>query len=127
MSNYFKQIGFLTLLLLAFSGCDKEAIKPNTEFTLKINKTKTIQDGVKSVSITYTELLEDSRCPEGSVCVWAGRAIVLLTDDKKNEYKIGIGDLESVKDEVKNEVAIDGFTFKLKEVEPKYILLSVTK
>jgi hypothetical protein len=127
MSKFFKQISFFTLLLLAFSGCDKESIKPNTEFTLKINKTKTIQDGVKSVSITYTDLLEDSRCPEESTCVWAGRAVVLLTDDKKTEYKLGIGDLEAVKDEVKNEVEIDGFTFKLIDVKDRSITLKVTK
>ncbi len=127
MSKFFKQIGLFSLLILAFSGCDKEAIKPNTEFTLVLNETKTIQDGLKNVSITYAELLEDSRCPEGIVCVWAGRAIVLLKDDKKNEYKIGIGDLESVKDEIKNEVEIEGFTFKLIDVKDRSITLNATK
>ena len=127
MSKFFKQISLISLLILAFSACDKEAIKPNSEFTLKLNETKTIQDGIKTISIAYTDLLEDSRCPEESVCVWAGRAVVLLTDDNKNEYKLGLGDLEAVKDEVKNELEIDGFTFKLKDVKDKSIILNVTK
>src|SRR5690606_20815520 len=31
---------------------------------------------LKGVSIKFLEVLEDSRCPDGVSCVWAGRAIV---------------------------------------------------
>ena len=34
---------------------------------------------------------------------------------------------DMVKDEVKNELEIDGFTFKLKDVKDKSIILNVTK
>jgi hypothetical protein len=127
MFKLFKHIGLFLLVAFMFIGCEKESIKPDSEFRLALNDTKTVKSGLNSVDVTYSKLIEDSRCPDSSTCVWAGRAIVLLTDDKNKEYKIGIGDLESVKDEIQNEVEIDGFVFKLIDVKDRSITLKVTK
>lgn len=45
---------------------------------------------LKGVSIKFMEVLEDSRCPEGVTCIWAGRARVKVSviSDGKTEEKI---------------------------------------
>ncbi len=44
---------------------------------------------LKGVSIKFLEVLEDSRCPKGVDCIWAGRAIVKVqvSNDGKEENK----------------------------------------
>lgn len=39
----------------------------------------------KDVSITFTKLIEDSRCPSDVTCVWAGQAVVLATIKTETE------------------------------------------
>ncbi len=45
---------------------------------------------LKGVSIKFLEVLEDSRCPKGVNCIWAGRARVKVevTSKGKKEEKI---------------------------------------
>ncbi|AFL80773.1 hypothetical protein Aeqsu_1280 [Aequorivita sublithincola DSM 14238] len=44
---------------------------------------------IKGVSIKFLEVLEDSRCPTGVTCIWAGRARVKveITSEGKTEEK----------------------------------------
>jgi hypothetical protein len=42
------------------------------EFTLPVGKTASIEG--ESLSIRFVEVIDDSRCPEGVECVWAGEA-----------------------------------------------------
>jgi hypothetical protein len=39
------------------------------------------------LSITFVEIVEDSRCPEGVVCVWEGEVIILLQVQKGEEQQ----------------------------------------
>ncbi|MBK5212731.1 MAG: hypothetical protein JJE55_03600 [Flavobacteriaceae bacterium] len=45
---------------------------------------------LKGVSLKFLEVLEDSRCPTGVTCIWAGRARVkvAVTSNGKTEEKI---------------------------------------
>lgn len=45
---------------------------------------------LKGVSIKFLEVVEDSRCPTGVECIWAGRAIVktAVTSNGKTEEKL---------------------------------------
>ena len=70
-------------LLLIFSivsivvSCQVLAQKqdtPETVFNVPLSKTST-QAGV---SITLVAVLEDSRCPRDTTCIWAGRAVVKI-------------------------------------------------
>jgi hypothetical protein len=70
-------------LLLIFSivsivvSCQALAQKqdtPETVFTVPLTKTST-HDGV---SITLVAVLEDSRCPRDTTCIWAGKAVVKI-------------------------------------------------
>ena len=70
-------------LLLIFSivsiivSCQALAQKqdtPETVFNVPLTKTTT-QDGV---SITLVAVVEDSRCPRDTTCIWAGKAVVKI-------------------------------------------------
>ncbi|MDA9239245.1 hypothetical protein N9R16_01540 [Flavobacteriaceae bacterium] len=70
-------------LLLIFSivsivvSCQALAQKqdtPETVFNVPLTKTST-HDGV---SITLVAVVEDSRCPRDTTCIWAGKAVVKI-------------------------------------------------
>ena len=70
-------------LLLVFSivsiivSCQALAQKqdtPETIFNIPLTKTST-HDGV---SITLVAVVEDSRCPRDTTCIWAGKAVVKI-------------------------------------------------
>jgi hypothetical protein len=58
------------------------AVSPEigNSFKIKLGQTLEFQDA--DLSVTFEELLEDSRCPEGATCFWAGngRVIIQLND-----------------------------------------------
>jgi hypothetical protein len=47
------------------------------EFTLSIGQTASIGDET-GLQVTFEAVLEDSRCPSGVSCVWAGDAVVSI-------------------------------------------------
>jgi len=53
------------------------------EFTLKPGESIVIKD--ETIKITFMELIEDSRCPTGVQCVWAGQARVALLVEKGSD------------------------------------------
>ncbi|HET8803764.1 MAG TPA: hypothetical protein VFM72_04235 [Aequorivita sp.] len=51
---------------------------------------------IKGVSIKFLEVIEDSRCPTGVTCIWAGRAIVkveVIANGKKEEKILTFGEV----------------------------------
>lgn len=54
---------------------------------VKVQKGETVV--LKDVSVKFVDVIEDSRCPEGVNCIWAGRAIVKVevTSNGKSEEK----------------------------------------
>ena len=60
----------LILLLFAGTGCEETTIDPLfKESTFRINQLYTSSDGIYKFKITD---VNDSRCPEGAQCIWAG-------------------------------------------------------
>ncbi len=53
------------------------------EFDLKYGKKAVI--GEENLHITFKDIVEDSRCPIGYECFWAGNGAVLLKIEKANE------------------------------------------
>ena len=105
-------------LLILFSSF---AIGQNEQAKPPVIAVKVPLDGsivLKGVSIKFLEVLEDSRCPKGVSCIWAGRAIVkveVTADGKTNEETLIFGELRP--GEKKNttlysssEFAINGLT-----------------
>lgn len=111
-----KILSILLFVSLAFSSCKKEEsidVTGNQEFTLENLETKQIKNGSQSFTLTYAELVEDSRCPEGMHCVWAGRVIIKLTDNHNVEHFIGMGDLKAGDSGIENQIEINEFHFRL--------------
>lgn len=71
---------FFAILLLALgaSKCEEKIMfTPGTPFVLKMGGIADAAD--KSVSVAFTAVKEDSRCPKEVNCIQAGRAIVELS------------------------------------------------
>ena len=67
---------YIIILFVLFS-CEEEdrKIKLDETFVLQYGETKVL-DGQDQFSLTFKDLLDDSRCPANAICVWAGQARV---------------------------------------------------
>ncbi len=72
----------LALPLVTLS-CGPGAVKTGLgqEFPLSIGQSAEIAG--EDLEIKFLEVLEDSRCPKGAVCIWAGRVSCLLQITRK--------------------------------------------
>ena len=78
----------LAIIILFSSFAFGQEDTPETpKIGIKVSKGETVV--LKGVSIKFLEVVEDSRCPEGVNCIWAGRAIVKVevTSNGKSEEK----------------------------------------
>jgi len=64
------------LMVLALSVMPADAAKKGETVRVQINKEKRTAKG--KVSIRFTDLVEDSRCPTDTNCVWAGNAKIKI-------------------------------------------------
>ena len=72
------------IILAIICGCQNNSDSPTeitshklgVAFDLRIGETVSIQD--EQLTIQFVNVPNDSRCPEGAVCVWAGNAVVEL-------------------------------------------------
>ena len=74
-----RHIFFLSMLVLF--GCkqaptDAIGVSFGHEFTLKVGQ-QAVLDG-EQLTIVFEKVLDDSRCPTGSICVWEGNARVAI-------------------------------------------------
>lgn len=78
----------LAVIILFSSFAFAQEETPETpKIGIKISKGETVV--LKGVTIKFLDVVEDSRCPEGVSCIWAGRAIVKVevTSGGKSEEK----------------------------------------
>ena len=89
MSRYVFYLLFALLLALSI-GCASVGEKAKTpfsqEFSLRIGQSEQIGDA--ELEIKFEKVTEDSRCPKGATCIWAGQVSceVLITDKKYSSY-----------------------------------------
>jgi hypothetical protein len=84
----------ISMLAFLFVGC--EAVATNSpimehERTVKINEEIKISE---DLSLKFSQVVEDSRCPEGVDCIWAGRAIVrieIVRDEERHIFDLELG------------------------------------
>jgi len=109
---------FLILAVILFASCHKEA----NNHILKIGKTTEIKLGETAYNAQYglslsVENIQDSRCPNGATCVWAGYASVQLhLTTKLDNYDFTLYTL--VNAVFKNDTIIESFKYKLIDVVP---------
>lgn len=74
-----KRSVFFAVLLLTLASITAQpgerVIVLDQEFKLKIGESAKASEGLK---IEFDSVTEDSRCPKGVTCVWAGNAKILL-------------------------------------------------
>ena len=86
----------LLFCALAFAGsCKKKPqagyriVQAGEPFQLKMNESAKL-DG-EDLKVTFTKVMEDSRCPEGTDCLWAGEVKVAVTANTGNRsYQIAL-------------------------------------
>jgi len=107
------KILFLTLLLtLTFGGVTIIEAKTQKIVKIQINQQKKVT-GTK-FTVKFLEMVEDSRCPTGTNCVWAGNAKIKV-QVTKNGKAPKILELNSNGPET---AAFEGHTFKLTALTP---------
>jgi hypothetical protein len=81
------------LLAVLIVGCDPSTTGPTAvnlgeRFQLGYGQSATVSH--TGVTVTFKSLGEDSRCPEGCCCIWAGNARVIISvagmDTSLNSY-----------------------------------------
>jgi len=76
----------VAILLAGCAGTTGEVkAQLGKEFSLSLGQTAVISG--ENLEITFEEVLEDSRCPKGVVCIWAGRVrcLVQITKNDSSE------------------------------------------
>jgi hypothetical protein len=98
---------FLLLAILFFSCKPRiTGIPAGEEFLLGLWQEATIETAGGKMLIRFNEVLEDSRCPQDTKCVWAGRVTLQLLIDRTRKV------------EITNEATDQGRRIILLKVEP---------
>jgi hypothetical protein len=93
MNPFTYRIFFLGLVSIICSCTKQETL--HQEFSLKINQRARISTVSTILNIKFSELVQDSRCPPGANCIWAGKAIIAL---EINDSTVTLGDTSTVYD-----------------------------
>lgn len=102
-----------TILTLAFGSFHMIGAHTNQQFKIQVNKQKIItKDKLK---LTFVSVLEDSRCPEGTNCVWAGNAKVQI---KISKAKGATKTFELNTTLQPQTIAFEGYEIKLVDLTP---------
>ena len=99
---------------LSAAGAQPE-ITRGEEFVLRVGQTAALGGGF-GVSLTFEAVREDSRCPVGVSCIWAGDAVVAITVD---DTAGGTKTLElHTNGRFVTEAALDGHVVRLVALSP---------
>jgi hypothetical protein len=108
---------FSLLLAVGFAmaiGPSEAIAQKDMEISVKAGKTKCERSS--RVSIRLVEVVEDSRCPVGVNCIWAGRAVVKVTATKSGEAP---ATFELADNDEKSNVEFAGYRIHFKSLLPK--------
>ena len=100
------------LVLFGFGSFTAVSAKQPERILVKINGSATAKGGIK---IKFVELVEDSRCPTDTNCIWAGNAKIKVRITKNGRSK----DLEMNTGLDPKEVFFAGYSFKLVGLTPQ--------
>lgn len=68
---------FLAGYVLAGCGEGQASASLGDKFGLKIGETANVAS--ENLTLKFEKVLNDSRCPDGAMCIWAGQAQALVT------------------------------------------------
>jgi hypothetical protein len=107
---------FLMIAIFFISGCEKK--DSGEAFDCVIGNTYNV---TSNLSFTI-DSINDSRCPEGAMCFWAGDVYVYLDIYHNNTL---IDTSVYLKNTARNPINLENYSFKVLEVTP--ISLGTTK
>lgn len=103
----------LTLFTIIFGFSQIAEARSNQEIKVQVNNQKSINKN--DLTVKFVSVLEDSRCPEGTNCIWAGNAKLKLKLKKKNgAWKT----FELNTNIEKNDLKFGGYSIKISELTP---------
>ena len=100
------------LVLVGFGSFSAVSAKQGQEVSVKINTEAKANGGLR---VRFVELVEDSRCPVVTNCVWAGNATIQVRVTRNGRSKVLT--LNSNADP--REVSFAGYSFKLTGLTPE--------
>jgi hypothetical protein len=80
--------------LIALAGCEENAgsvigVNLNQEFSLQIGQEIVVRG--EDLTLAFLAVTEDSRCPEGAMCIWAGNGKILVELTKLGAGTVSAG------------------------------------
>ena len=77
---------FLSLILtFAFGGFASTANAQQEKQQIKVRVGKQTKASRSKLTVKFVSLVEDSRCAEGTTCVWAGNAVIKVSIKKGSD------------------------------------------
>lgn len=117
MKYYRTSFYLLASALLFFAGCEKaETGRP---FDNMVNDRIKVDSGL-SFSI---DSVNDYRCPVDVICIWAGDVDIHI---KFNKIFSSVDTVMNLYNPDRNPITIDGYTFKVNEVNPPHLSDKIT-
>ena len=85
-----KYFSIVFIVLFLFSGCSKKTILPTVPFELTFNQQGTLSANGTELTVQFTQLVEESRCPPNVPCIWAGQVAVKLKINNSEQFIVGL-------------------------------------
>jgi hypothetical protein len=79
---------FYIIVLLSQQSSKMDEALLNREFSLKVGREAVVRN--EQIKVGFSSVLEDSRCPEGVECIWAGNARIAIKISGANNDPIHI-------------------------------------
>lgn len=103
----------LTIIAILGIAAAASAVKPET-VTLSLGQQKTSRAG--KITIKFISVVEDSRCPVGVDCIWAGNAKIKIALKKGKKAATSFELNSTLKPEV---VEYEGYDIRLADLTPR--------
>ena len=122
MKRILKISSLFFIIFIVFSCTENDVEKIQLQ-EIAINFQETKDDASNDFSITFSKVIEDSRCPEISNvnCVWEGRIGIELILNNLDKKIIGLGNLKVIDPDLKytNSIEYKGYLIQLINVNQK--------
>jgi hypothetical protein len=99
------------LILVGFGSFSAVSAKQGQEVSVKINTEEKANGGLR---IKFVELVEDSRCPVDTNCVWAGNAKIKVRVTRNGKSRV----LELNTMNKGGDPVFAGYKFRLTDLDP---------
>jgi hypothetical protein len=85
----------MVIFTISIPLCEKEnqSFELGEEVSIPFESLATLNDKGTTLVFQFTDLIEESRCPPGATCIWAGRVTIELKVDESKSFILSHGNL----------------------------------